>query len=106
MSKTGVETVIRLRPGPIARFGERGPDITAQIHNCTLVPRTSSESDDRENTVIIGYTLVAPPLTDLKADDRILARGATWQIEGLPGDYRTKKGVAKAVIAALERVTG
>lgn len=107
MAKTGVETVTRLRRSQApARFGQLGPEVETEIRNCTLIPRTSSEDTDRADTVVVGLTLIAPPLTDLVATDRIRARGELYQIEGMPGDYRTKRGRAKAVMAALVKVTG
>lgn len=107
MASTGVETVERLREtGTPGRHGARGSEEATPIHNTTLIPRTSSEDVDGRDTVVIGYTLVCPPGTDLKATDRIRARGERWSIDGMPGDYRTKRGKAKAVMAALTRVEG
>lgn len=107
MASTGVETVIRLREtGAPGRHGARGPEAPQEIRNTTLVPRTSTENTDGRDTVVVGYTLICPPGTDLLATDRVRARGDVWTIEGEPGDYRTKRGKAKAVIAALQKVSG
>lgn len=107
MAKTGIETVTRLRaPAAAGRFGATGTPLEQDIPDCTIIPRTSSEDTQDGDTVIIGLTLVAPPLTDLVATDHVRVRGLVYEIEGDPGDYRTKRGKAKAVIAALRRVTG
>lgn len=106
MTARGVETVTRLRPsGAAGRHGAPGPRVRFDISGCHMIPRTSSEDTDRQNTVIVGYTLVAPGGTDLQPSDQIEWRGDTYEVVGLPAAYE-KGGRAKAVIAALRRVTG
>jgi len=104
---TGTETVVRLRSsGTPPRHGAPAPVAETVITRCILIPRTSSEDQERADTVIVGYTLVAPPGTDLVATDRVRARGVMWEIDGEPGDYRSLSGVRRQLIAALRRVRG
>lgn len=104
---TGAETVVVLRStGTPGRHGAPAPVVETEVRRCALIPRTSSEETDGADTVVVGYTLVAPPGTDLLATDRVRARGVMWEIDGEPGDYRNLRGVPRQVIAALRRVRG
>lgn len=104
---TGVETVVRLRPsGPAGRHGARAAEGESNIRNCTLIPLVSDEQGGDVATTTTAYTLVMPPGSDLKATDRVRARGLVWDVEGEPGDYRSKRGKRKAAIAVIRRVTG
>lgn len=109
MAAVGREIAVRLRAAPsTGRHGARGVEVETEIPRCHFLPRTSSERpDDRQSTVVIGLTLVAPGGTDLVASDRVRRPldGTVWAVEGQPGDYR-KGGRSKAVVAALRRVTG
>lgn len=106
MAAPGRETVVRLREqGPRGRHGARAREDELVIERCHVIPRTSSEDTDRQNTVIVGMTLVAPGGTDLLATDRVQHGNDVYEIEGMPGDYK-KNGRSVAVIAALARVEG
>lgn len=104
---TGVETVVRLRPAGLApRHGARAPEDEKKISGCTLIPLASDEQGGTVATTATAYQLVMPGGTDLKATDRIRARGYVWEVDGEPADYRTKRGRAKAMIAIIRRVSG
>lgn len=102
MSKP-TETVAILPDGGTDRFGDplpAGPE--RLITGVLIIPRTSTEnSDERQNTVVVGVTAIFPRGTDMSPADRVrTADGQLWEIVGEPGDYGRK------VIAALERTMG
>lgn len=104
----GTEQVIIHRPLAILnRFGETtGWEPNRSVRRCIIVPRTSDERNDRQVTTIVGLTVFAPPGTDVKSTDQVTARGARWQVDGEPGDYRSAGGVRKTVAINLRRVEG
>lgn len=107
MSRLGSESVERLRPnGQAGRHGARAAETATRISSVALVPRFASEESGNTNTTITGYTLYCPPATDLKATDRVRARGQVWEIDGDPAAFITRKGKKKAVVAELVKVTG
>jgi len=106
MAHRGAETVTRVRAGRPDEFGDNPstPD-DLEITGCEMIPRGSSENDDRESTVITGMTLVAPAGADIKSTDKIEHLGISYEVEGDVARYR-KRGREVQVIAALKRVTG
>lgn len=99
----GTETVTILRPGAEDQFGQPGPDDAPRdVPQCIVFPRTSTEDHDRGEVVITGLGVAMPPGTDIKATDRVVARGQTWEVEGQPGDYRSKGGRAKNILVFLK----
>lgn len=59
------------------------------VENCGLAPRTEPESGSPDApAAIIGFTLYAPPGTSIATIDRIEARGVTWEVDGIPGEWR------------------
>lgn len=102
----GWETVVRRRPKRPGRFGDdSGTPDDKTITGCFMIPRTSRELTDREDTVVAGMTLAAPPGADIQSTDRIIHLGLTYDIDGEVGRYR-KNGREVQVMAALKRVTG
>lgn len=77
-----------------------GPPRT--IKGCKIWPRTSDEIE-AGGTVIDGLNIYIPPRADpaattetpvaIKANDRIVARGKEWDVDGVPGEYRPNSGV-------------
>lgn len=105
----GTETIIVHRPSTdLDRFGD--PVAVAAprpIKRCIIVPRgIGGEENQSSNTVISGLQVFCPPGSDVKATDRVTARGLTYEVEGEPADYRTSSGVPRAVMVNLVRVTG
>lgn len=78
------------------------------VQGCALAPRSDGEerSQSRQG-VIVGHTLYAPAGTDLRAADRVEARGLTFEVEGFPESWRNPyTGVDFGVEASLRRVEG
>jgi hypothetical protein len=75
------------------------------VTGCAVAPRTSPESGGPDNPVaIIGLLVYAPSGTDIRATDRIEARGETWEVDGIPGDWRSPfTGTEFGVEVALRR---
>lgn len=106
----GITVYVR-RPGGVDRFGDPDPGSPATMHTlsgCSVSPRTSSEDNNRGDTVIIGLTLMAAYDADLGAADRIeLPDGSTYEVEGEPGRWQNPlTGRKFGLSAALKRVTG
>lgn len=107
------EPVTRVRPGEKTDgYGATVADWDAAtrttIEGCALAPRR--EGEDRtmgRQGVIVGWTLYTPPGVDIRATDRIEARGETYEIDGEPGDWRRPStDQAIGVELALRRVEG
>lgn len=83
------------------------------IKGCKIWPRTS---DDIEagGAIIDGLNIYVPPRADpaattenpvaIKAEDRVIARGKEWEVDGVPGEYRPSSGIK--VIFMTKRVGG
>lgn len=109
------DTVTIVRPGPPTQdeYGNDKPGFPVEIPvpGCAIAPRggagSSTELTDARDTVITGLTLYAPFGTDILATDRIRVDGQLYEVEGLPGSFRSPfTGSAGPVVAALELVTG
>lgn len=118
------ETVVLLRRDPVLDGGgkpvrdNRGQPVLGStqeipVKSCVVTPRAEapqvggSEQQARD-TVITGYTIYAPPRTDIRTTDRVLVRGETCEITGEPGDWGRNPftGLAGPVQFAADRVTG
>ena len=72
---------------------------------CAIAPRTSAERvDSRSPAVITGLTVYGPRVT-LKASDRLVINGDTYEIDGVPGDWSSpftgwQPGIEVAVVRA------
>lgn len=101
-------TITVVRPGKRDKYGDETPGTEHAIDGCAVYPRTSGESTDQRDTVVIGLTLLAPYGVDLKATDKVrLPDGTTYQVDGEPGPWSSPlTGWQPGVQAALERVTG
>lgn len=110
------DVVTIVRPGPSTQdeYGndKPGPPIEIPVTGCGIAPRDSTgsgsnELTDARDTVITGLTLYAPYGTDIRATDRIRVGGELYEVEGLPGSFRSPfTGSTGPVVAALELVTG
>jgi hypothetical protein len=108
-----VVTIVRSGPPTRDEYGndKPGPPIEILISGCAFAPRSgtggSTELTDARDTVITGFTLYAPYGTDIRATDRIRVGGQLYEVEGLPGSFRSPfTGSTGPVVAALELVTG
>lgn len=102
----GTESIIIHRPSGTNRYGEQTGWTNRTVLGCIIVPRTSSELDNRQVTTIVGVTVYAPPGTNVKSTDQVTTRGVRWQVDGEPGDYRSAGGRRKVVAINLRRVEG
>lgn len=110
------DTVTILRPGPATQdsYGNDVPGAPTEIPvaGCGVAPRdstgsASNELTDARDTVISGLTLYAPYGTDIRATDRVRVGGQLYEVEGLPGSFRSPfTGSTGPVVASLELVTG
>lgn len=110
------DTVTIVRPGPPTQdaYGNDVPGAPTEIQvaGCGIAPRdstgsASNEITDARDTVISGLTLYAPYGTDIRATDRVRVGGVMYEVEGLPGSFRSPFTASTGpVVAALELVTG
>lgn len=110
------DVVTIVRPGPPTRDiynnDVPGPPTEIQVPGCGIAPRDSTGSGSNEltearDTVISGLILYAPYGTDIRATDQVRVGGDLYQVEGLPGSFRSPfTGSTGPVVAALELVTG
>ncbi len=88
------------------RNGVPLPATTRQLDGCLLVPRSSSESTDLRDTVIVGLTLFAPPGADVDAAMQVVVDGDVWEVDGEPGRWPVPAGWPFGVQVALKRQEG
>ena len=75
------------------------------VKNCIIWPRRSSEDNDRGSVIIEGFNVYLPPGSRVpKAVDKIVARGKTWEVEGVPGQFVSPSGRDKGTLVVLKRV--
>lgn len=105
-------TVLRAPVGALDDYGNPVDDwavaTSTLIAGCALAPRYEAESGGADNpAVIVGFQLYAPPGSDIRATDRITVRGATFEVQGQPGEWSNPfTGVDFGVEVALSRVEG
>jgi hypothetical protein len=96
---------------------EYGNDVlveqTEEIAGCIVWPSDlnasgSNESEQAQDLVISGYTVLAPPGTGIRPTDRVqLADGLTYEVIGEPGQWRSAfTNRQPGVQVALRRITG
>lgn len=95
------------RAPPRSRFGDPVRVLHHLLPGCVMAPRQSADVADNSNRVIVGFTLYAPPGSDLLADDRVkTADGNFYDVVGEAASWRNPfTGTAFGVEAALQRVT-
>lgn len=73
---------------------------------CAVAPRTSSETTDpHAPAVIVGLTIYGPEV-EIHADDTVLIRGEVYQVEGVPGSWRSPfTGWAPGLEVAVRRAS-
>lgn len=112
------ETVVRLRRGPSPGKDPRGqplpgPLLEQSVKGCVVTPRQSTpqvggDEQQARDTVIVGFTVYAPPGTDWLTTDRVRIRGEVCEITGEPGDWGQNPftGTRGPRQFAADRVTG
>ena len=103
--KIGKRTIIVVRKPKVDRLSTPSstPPPEHPVEGCAVTPRTSH--DEEKGWVIVdGRMVVAPYGADILADDQVKVDGETWDVDGVPGDYETKRGKGKATIAYFKRL--
>ena len=102
--KMGVETVTVVRGGKVDKFSRDTP-ATAEhyITGCSVLPRSMLD-ENKGWTIVDGKQVIAPFGSDVLPGDQIRYGGVLWNVDGVPGSYRNRAGLGKAVIFYLERV--
>jgi hypothetical protein len=88
------ETVVRIRltPGGRDPFGDPIGDVETRtdITGCGIAPRQAGEQIGQGRIAATsGVTVYVPPGADVLPSDRIEVRGAVYEVEGEPGDWRS-----------------
>lgn len=90
-----------------------GPDESFDLVGCVVAPRAETptvggDQQQARDTVIVGYTVYAPPGSVVRTTDRCRIRGETCEITGFPGDWGQSPftGTRGPVQFAADRVTG
>jgi hypothetical protein len=80
---------------------------------CVVTPRAETPQiggvqQQGRDTVIVGYTIYAPPGVDVRTTDQFRIRGAVCEVTGEPGDWGRNPftGTSGPVQFAANRVTG
>jgi hypothetical protein len=100
----GSETVVLVKLGPPDRFGQRTETERIDVTGCVIWPRQRGDAAEQGAVIIEGLNVFMPPGTDPTAVDRIEARGKSYEIEGVPGDYRNTGGRKLGLQVVLRRV--
>ena len=112
------ETVVVLRRGPSSGRDGLGLPIPGTLteiplEGCVVSPRQSAppvggEQQQARDTVIVGWTVYAPPGSDVRTTDRVRVRGQVCEVTGEPGDWGRNpfSGTRGPVQFAADRVTG
>ena len=105
------DTITRKRGDLVDKRGTKiidwsDPD-ELEISGCSVQPSTTSRDlDGRTIQVTEGWTLYAPPDSDLKAGDRIAWEGLTFEIDGAPMPWKSPTGRVSHIAAKLAEWSG
>ena len=102
--KIGSRTITVIRKPKVDRLSTAaaGAPPEHDVKGCAVLPRTSHE-EERGWVVVEGRMILAPFGADVLADDLVRVDGATWEVDGAPGDYEDKRGKGKATIFYLKK---
>lgn len=103
-------TVVRASLDDADRYGAQRRDwadaTSTVLTGVSVQPMTATEATtDREYTAT-RMTLYAPPDADLRATDRVVWRGDTYEVDGPPMTWVDLGGVADHVEAVIKRMAG
>jgi hypothetical protein len=74
------------------------------ITGCIIAPRFSDEDATGGQKIIEGLMLYLPPgNVPPLAEDRVMARGKAYEVDGVPGEFVNKGGVDKGTMVYLKR---
>jgi hypothetical protein len=117
------ETVVRIRRTPqvdgngkIMRDDRGQPlytNVETNLTGCVVTPREAApqpggaEQQGRD-TVVHGFTVYAPPGTDIVTTDQVRIRGEACEVTGEPGNWGRSPftGTPGPVQFAADRITG
>lgn len=105
------DTITRIRPGEKTVRGSIVPDWDnvneLVISNCHGQPASTGLSEDgRVLGIMQGMTLYTPATADIKAGDRIVFRGITYEINGEVNDWPSATGALDHLVINLRRYSG
>ena len=102
-------TIVRAPVGATDDYGNPVDDWEGAsqtvVTECALAPRSEPESGGPDNpAVLIGFQLYAPPGTDIRPTDRVLARGEVFEVDGISAQWANPfTGTDFGVEVALRR---
>lgn len=108
----GSETLTRVRQARARHGDPSGTPDELTIQGCVVWPGDanasgSNEKTDRQDTVIVGYSALLPPGSDVLATDQLRWRGEPYEVVGQPSIYTTPfTGTDPGVLVSMRRVTG
>lgn len=76
------------------------------ITGCLVQPLSSSEYTIEREAITTRWRLFAPTGSDVKATDRVVWRGDTFEVEGDPQTWDSPSGATSSMQALLRKVTG
>lgn len=107
------QEITRIRPGTKTSRGSTIPDWDPAVVNelkiggCSVQPASTSLSQDgRILGIMDGMTAYLPNGSDVKAGDRILYDGLTYEIEGEPRVWVSATGAKDHILLNLMRYSG
>lgn len=107
-----METVTVQRAGVTQDgYGADVPDWTTptetEIQARGVEPVSSSEDNDGRQAVITGFRVYLPSGSDVAPGDRVVLREQTYEVDGMPADWRSPWGGAPGgMVVALKAATG
>jgi hypothetical protein len=100
-------TVTVVRPAATDGFGDpTGTATETAVSGCSVWQDEGAEDTTNADTVTTPVRMVAPADTDLRATDRVIVAGLTYEVVGEPVNYRSPFTAAEFLGAYLRRVTG
>lgn len=104
------EAVVHLaaQSATVDGYGDTTTTYAAGVtYTAPVWPRMSTEdSDPNRGAVVIGLAVALPRETSVGPRDRFEVRGQTWEVDGMPADYRSPFSSRGLVIVDLRRVVG
>lgn len=105
------DSITRIRPGEKTVRGSVVPDwdnaTELVITNCHGQPASTGLSEDgRVLGISQGVTLYTPASADIKAGDRIVFKGSTYEINGEVSDWPSATGALDHLVINLRRYSG
>lgn len=96
------ETLTVVRPGGTDKFGDTLPATETPVDGCVVWPRSSTETENHSDTVIVGLSALLPTGADIRATDQVRRGTDLYNVDGEPGFWDADTGIE----VALTRGTG